>query len=88
LLKSVRIERIDQKIDQLQTRRKRLEAKKTDQLVRILNRCRAEKMSHEILAGVVLEAVKACKQNDSRVSTWESEGLKILKPGRGKKRFV
>ena len=88
LLKNVRIETLDHKINKLQTRKKRLEAKKTSQLTKILNRCGADKISDEILAGVVLEAVKACQKNDSRVSTWESEGLKILKPGRGRKKFI
>jgi hypothetical protein len=45
-------------------------------------------MPDEILAGVILEAVRAYEKNDSRVSTWESEGLKILKPGRGRKKFI
>ena len=88
LLKNVRIETLDHKINKLQTRKKRLEAKKTSQLTKILNRCGADKISDEILAGVVLEAVKASQKNDSRVSTWESEGLKILKPGRGRKKFI
>jgi hypothetical protein len=88
MVKNVRIEKIDLKIDKLQARKKRLEWKRTNQLIKILNRCGTNKMSDAILAGVILEAVRACKQNDTRVSTWESEGLKILKPGRGRKRLV
>ena len=87
LVKNARIETIDHKIDQLQARKKRLEEKRTNQFIKILNRCGANKISDEILSGVILDAVRACKENDSRVSTWESEGLKILKPGRGRKRF-
>jgi hypothetical protein len=88
MVKNVRIETIDLKIDQLQARKKKLEGKRTNQFTKILNRCGANKMSDAILAGVILEAVRAFNQNDSRVSTWESEGLKILKPGRGRKRIV
>ncbi len=88
MAKNVRIETLDRKIDLLQSRKKKIEAKKTTQLTKILNRCGANKISDEVLAGVVLEAVRACKENDSRVSTWESEGLKILKPGRGRKKFI
>lgn len=88
MAKNVRIETLDRKIDQLQSRKIKIEAKKPNQLTKILNRCGANKMPDEILAGVILEAVRACKENDNRVSTWESEGLKILKPGRGRKKFI
>jgi hypothetical protein len=82
LIKNVRIKNLDDKINHLQTRKKKLEGKRTSQLTKVLNT-----MPDEILAGAVFEAVKAYKQNDSRVSTWKSEGLKILKPGRGRKKF-
>ncbi|MBX9787117.1 MAG: hypothetical protein K2Y08_07250 [Alphaproteobacteria bacterium] len=88
MIKNIRIERLDGKINQLQTRKKKLEGKRISQLTKVLNRCGANTMPDEILAGAVLEAVKAYNQNDARVSTWKSEGLKILKPGRGKKKFV
>lgn len=88
MAKNVRIETLDRKIDLLQSRKKKIEAKKTTQLTKILNRCGANKMPDEILAGVILEAARAYEKNDSRVSTWESEGLKILKPGRGRKKHI
>ncbi len=88
MVKNKRIETLDLKINQLKDRKKRLERKRINQLMKILNRCGANKMSDEILAGIVLEAVRAYKQNDTRVSAWKAEGLKILKPGRGRKRFV
>ena len=66
----------------------KLEDKKARNLIKILNRCGVNTIPHEILAGAVLEAVKAYEKNDSRVSTWKSEGLKVLKPGRGKKKFI
>lgn len=88
MTKDIQIKKLDLKINQLQNRKTRLEAQKTNQLTKILNRCGADNLSDEILAGVILEAVRACQQNDSQVSTWESEGLKILKPGRGRKKFI
>lgn len=88
MVKNVRIERLDGKINQLQARKKKLEGKRINQLTKVLNRCGANTMPDEILAGAILEAVTAYKQNDARVFTWKSDGIKILKPGRGKKKFV
>jgi hypothetical protein len=85
---SERLKTIDSQINKLQSRKKKLEEKRKNQITTILNRCGANKMSDEILAGAVLEAVRAFNQNDRRISTWQAEGSKILKPGRGKKRFV
>ncbi len=84
---SERLKTIDTQINKLQSRKKKLEEKRKNQITTILNRCGANKMSDEVLAGAVLEAVRAYNQNDRRVSTWETEGHKILKPGRGKKKF-
>lgn len=85
---SERLETIDSQINKLQNRKKKLEEKRKSQITAILNRCGANKMSDEVLAGAILEAVRAFSQNDQRISTWKSEGTKILKPGRGRKRFV
>ena len=71
LVKNIRIENLDDKINQLQARKKKLEGKRTIQLTKILNRCGANTMPDEILAGAVLEATKAYKQNDARVSSWK-----------------
>jgi len=85
---SERLKTIDTQINKLQTRKKKLEEKRKNQVTTILNRCGANKMSDEVLAGAVLEAVRAFNQNDRRISAWQAEGTKILKPGRGKKRFI
>ena len=86
---SERLKTIDTQINKLQSRKKKLEEKRKNQITTILNRCGATKMSDEVLAGAVLEAVRTYNQKDQqRISTWEAEGHKILKPGRGKKRFV
>lgn len=53
-----------------------------------MNRCGAYDLPREVLAGAVIDAVRAIDRKDKRVSQWESEGRKILKPGRGKKKFV
>lgn len=85
---SERLKTIDTQINKLQTRKKKLEEKRKNQITTILNRCGASKISDEVLAGAVLEAVRAFNQNDRRISTWQAEGSKILKPGRGKKKFI
>ncbi|MBM3468183.1 MAG: hypothetical protein FJX71_01970 [Alphaproteobacteria bacterium] len=85
---SDRLKTIDNQINKLQSRKKKLEEKRKNQITTILNRCGASKISDEILAGAVLDAVRAFNKNDRRIATWEAEGHKILKPGRGKKRFV
>jgi hypothetical protein len=87
LPENLRIKDLDNKINKLQARKKRLEGKRISQLTKILNRCGANTIPDEILAGAVLEIVEAYKQNDTRVSAWKSDGLKILSPGRGKKKF-
>lgn len=87
MTKNKRVETLDEKINKLRARRKKLEGKRAAQLIKILSRCEADKIPDEVLAGAVLEVVKAFNKNDKRVSTWKSEGLKIVKPGRGRKRF-
>lgn len=88
MTKNKRVETLDEKINKLRIRRKKLEEKRVSQLIKILSRCNAEKVPDEILAGGIFEVVKAYNQNDKKVSTWKLEGLKIIKPGRGRKRFV
>lgn len=83
-----RLKTIDTRINQLQARKKKIEEKRKNQLTTILNRCGASKMPDEVLAGAVLEAARAFNQGDQRVTQWKSDGSKILKPGRGKKRFI
>jgi len=85
---SERLKTIDSQINKLQIRKKKLEERRKNQITTILNRCGATKMSDAVLAGAILEAVRAISQNDHRVATWEAEGANILKPGRGKKKFV
>jgi len=82
-----RLKTIDTQINQLQARKKRLEEKRKSQITTILNRCGANKIPDEILAGAVLEAVRAFNKNEQCVTQWHSEGQKIIRPGRGKKRF-
>ena len=81
---SKRLQTIDTQINILQNRKKKLEEKRKNQLTLILNRCGAQKMPDDVLAGAILEATKAFSQNDGRVADWRSAGLKIIKPGRGR----
>ena len=83
-----RLKTIDTQLGKLQARKKKIEEKRKNKINVILSRCGAHKMPDELLAGAVLEVVKAFNQNDPRISAWKSEGSKILKPGRGRKKFV
>ena len=83
-----RLQTIDIQINKLQTRKKKLEAKRKNKITMILNRCGANKMPDDVLAGAVLEAVRAFEKNDHRISIWQSDGSKILNPGRGRKKFI
>lgn len=88
MAKSNRIESINSKISLLQARKKKVESKRGAQLLKILTRCGADKLPQEILAGALVEAVRAYAQNDNRISAWKSDGKTILKPGRGRKKFI
>ncbi|MBM3468942.1 MAG: hypothetical protein FJX71_05885 [Alphaproteobacteria bacterium] len=88
MVKNNRLEKIETQINQLHIRKRKLENKRSDQLIKFINRCGANKLPNEILAGAVIEVVRAVGQKDKRISQWESEGRTILKPGRGRKKFL
>lgn len=81
-----KIQDIDSKISKLSARKKRLEEKGNTKLFTILSRCGANQISEDVLAGGILDIVKAVHNNDQRVSSWKNEGTKILKPGRGRRK--
>lgn len=85
---SNRIQNLDAQIHFLQSRKKRLEDRRKEKITTILTRCGANNLPDEILAGAILEAVQAYTHNDPRLPDWQQSGLKILKPGRGKKKAV
>ncbi len=53
-----------------------------------MNRCGAYDLPTKVLAGAVIDAVRAVDRKDKCVSKCETEGRKIRKPGRGKKKFI
>ncbi|WP_032113097.1 conjugal transfer protein TraD [Candidatus Paracaedibacter symbiosus] len=85
---STRIQDINAQIHFLQSRKRKLEDRRKDQITTILARCGASNLPDDILAGALLEAVQAFTKNDSRIPQWQQAGLKILKPGRGKKKSI
>jgi hypothetical protein len=82
-----RVKTIDAQINKLQNRKRKLEEKNKTHIIKIFNRCGANKLPDSILAGGILEIVRAFNQNDERITTWKTEGNQILKPGRGRKKF-
>ena len=85
---SNRIKDLNTQIHFLQSRKKKLEDRRKEQIAIILNRCGANNLPDAILAGVVLEAVEAYTHNDPRLTQWQETGMKILKPGRGKRKIT
>lgn len=85
---STRIKDLDAQIHFLQTRKKKLEDRRKEQITTILARCGANNLPDDVLAGAILEAVQAYSKNDPRLPQWQQIGLKILKPGRGKKKVT
>ncbi len=77
---------INQQITKLQARRKRLEDKRRAQISTIMLRCGATALPDDVLAGVIVEAVRAYAANYQRLSTWKNEGKKIIHPGRGRRK--
>lgn len=85
---STRIKDIEAQINSLQSRKRKLEDRRKEQITTILSRCGANGVPDDILAGAILDAVKAFTHNDPRVTQWQQTGIKILKPGRGKKKMI
>lgn len=83
---STRIKDIEEQINSLQSRKRKLEDRRKEQITTILSRCGANSVPDDILAGAILDAVKAFTHNDPRLPQWQQTGTKILKPGRGKKK--
>jgi hypothetical protein len=85
---SEKIKDIDSRIQKLASRKKKLEDKRKTQISTIITRCGANTLPDDILAGAILDAVRAYAVNDSRINSWKNEGIKITKPGRGRKKFA
>lgn len=88
MVASTRIKDIEAQINSLQSRKRKLEDRRKEQISTILSRCGANNLPDDILAGAILEVVKAVSHNDPRISQWQQTGTKILKPGRGKKKTI
>lgn len=77
---------IDYQINKLQVRKKRLEEKRKLQMSAIISRCGASTLPDDVLAGAILDAVKAYTTKDHRLSSWKEEGQRIVRPGRGRRK--
>jgi hypothetical protein len=87
MVKNNQIGKIERQISYLEARKHQLEGKRADKLMKMLTRCGADKLPVEVLAGSILEAVRSFNNEDKRITSWASEGMKILKPGRGRRKI-
>ena len=62
----------------LQDKKKKLEEKQILQLAQLIKKSGAYSLSSEILVGVMIEAVKAFKDNQERVKKWQQSGKEFL----------
>ncbi|HLD95392.1 MAG TPA: hypothetical protein VI959_01970 [Alphaproteobacteria bacterium] len=88
MAKDTKLADIENKISSLVEKKRRIEEKQKDKILTILNRCNAEKIPMEVLAGAILSASRSFSQNADVVNKWQEEGKKILNPGRGRKKFA
>ena len=84
------LKKINNSIDKLVIRKKRIEQKNQEKLFKILKRCGELEIPTEILAGGILEIVENFNglsndpgSNKEVITNWYNHGKKILNPGRG-----
>lgn len=82
-----KLQNIEQMIKELQLKKKRIEERRVEKVVKILTRCGIQDMPDEVLAGAIYDAVEAFKNDAASVRQWREDGARILRPGRGRRRF-
>lgn len=83
-----KLKTIEQQITSLQSKKKKLEDRRKDQIIRIINRCNASNLPDEVLAGAILDVTQAYVAKDDRVAKWKTDGVKIMNPGRGRRKTI
>ena len=77
--KKTQLKTLDQKIKDLQDRKKLLEQKQLLEVSKIIKKTHAEDLPPEMLTGVLLEAVEAFHQKKDSTKRWEEKGKAFLK---------
>ncbi len=80
-----KVSEIDLKIKALQEKKKKLEEKKSLQLVQLIKKSGASILPSEILVGSLLDAVKAFEDNIDTIKKWQKSGQEFLNSGKDKK---
>jgi len=78
--KKTQLKNLDQKIKELQDRKKLLEQKQLLEVSKIIKKTHAEELPPEMLTGVLLEAVEAFHQKKDSAKRWEEKGKAFLIP--------
>lgn len=79
MAQSEKLQNIDQKIKELQDRRKQLEIKQTHDLGRLLKKVEADSLPLEMLTGALLEIVEIFKDRTEKTQQWIKKGQSFLK---------
>ena len=80
--KKAQLKTLDQKIKELQDRKKLLEQKQLLEVSKIIKKTHAEDLHPEMLTGVLLEAVEAFHQKKDSTKCWEERGKAFLSPSK------
>jgi hypothetical protein len=79
---SQRLQSIDQKIKDLQDKKRQLEKKQIGDLAKILKRVDAHLMPPDMLAGALIDVVEAFKNKQDTTHVWVKKGQELLKANR------
>ena len=82
---SPRLQSIDQKIKDLQDKKRQLEQKQISDLAKILKRVDAHLMPPEMLAGALIDVVEMFKTKQDTTHLWVKKGQELLKANRAAK---
>lgn len=80
-----KLKSLETKIIKLQSKKKKIEDKSKDQLIKIIHRCNATNVPNEIIAGAIWDATQAFEEKGERVTKLKDIGNKLLNPGRGRR---
>ena len=80
-----KLKSLESKIIKLQSKKKKIEDKSKDQLIKIIQRCNATNVPNEVIAGAIWDATQAFEEKGERVTKLKDIGNKLLNPGRGRR---
>ena len=85
MAKSVNLQTIDQKIKDLQDKKRSLEQKQISELAKLLKRVEAHALPTELLTGALIEVVEVFKGEQEKTKQWIQKGEAFLKISKSKK---